>query len=335
MNLSLPNYNAWTISKSDFPAEGSIDDQIAFLLGYGVLAPSQHNTQPWAFSISGSKLRILVDDTRSLPVGDPENSGAFISLGACAENIVQAGMQFGLSAVVRFINNQAELEFEHNPNAETSAEVLRSIVTRHSDKSLYDGEPLDENDLGVLRGISAEGLECVVISDESRLDRIEDIHNRATGMIARDPDFVKELSGWLRSNYTRKFDGMPGFVSGLSGLQALVGKYALLVMPKLFQKMIKHDEALMASASAISIWAVKDRTPEALFVCGRHIERLWLKAVQIGLAVHPMHSMCADPESRSELATICGLKASPVFVVRMGRHPDSGFRTPRRKPVWN
>ncbi len=35
------------INEADFPRFGSPQDQLRFLLGYAVLAPSARNTQPW------------------------------------------------------------------------------------------------------------------------------------------------------------------------------------------------------------------------------------------------------------------------------------------------
>lgn len=50
------NYKAWEVREIDFPSSGTIEEQIRFLLNYGVLAPSIHNTQPWIFEIKNNEL---------------------------------------------------------------------------------------------------------------------------------------------------------------------------------------------------------------------------------------------------------------------------------------
>ncbi|MBI3589397.1 MAG: hypothetical protein HY093_03230 [Candidatus Liptonbacteria bacterium] len=40
------NYAPWEIDVEAFPKKGSLDDQLKFLLGFAILAPSTHNSQP-------------------------------------------------------------------------------------------------------------------------------------------------------------------------------------------------------------------------------------------------------------------------------------------------
>ncbi|MHB8520346.1 MAG: hypothetical protein ACYDH9_06275 [Limisphaerales bacterium] len=47
-----PHLQPWSISADDFPASSFASDQLEHLLGYAVLAPSTHNTQPWLFRIN-------------------------------------------------------------------------------------------------------------------------------------------------------------------------------------------------------------------------------------------------------------------------------------------
>jgi len=41
------NYAAWGIDVNSFPQDGGIEDQLRFLIGFAILAPSGHNSQPW------------------------------------------------------------------------------------------------------------------------------------------------------------------------------------------------------------------------------------------------------------------------------------------------
>jgi hypothetical protein len=51
MSLNKPEFQAWNVSESQFPKDGTKTEQLKFLLNYAILAPSSHNTQPWLFKI--------------------------------------------------------------------------------------------------------------------------------------------------------------------------------------------------------------------------------------------------------------------------------------------
>ena len=74
--------NAWSVDPRGFPGDGSPEEQLAFALGYAVLAPSGHNTQPWRFRIHGDVVEVRADRTCALPVLDPADRELILSCGA-------------------------------------------------------------------------------------------------------------------------------------------------------------------------------------------------------------------------------------------------------------
>ena len=63
--------DAWHVAAEAFPRTGPVEEQLRFLAGYAILAPSIHNTQPWKFRIHGPTLDLYADRERALPVADP------------------------------------------------------------------------------------------------------------------------------------------------------------------------------------------------------------------------------------------------------------------------
>jgi hypothetical protein len=61
----------WAISEDGYPASTDARERLRFLLGYAVLAPSGHNTQPWLFRMRDQAVELYADRTRALPVVDP------------------------------------------------------------------------------------------------------------------------------------------------------------------------------------------------------------------------------------------------------------------------
>jgi nitroreductase len=90
----------WQISEADFPAAGSPAEKLRFLLGYAILAPSGHNTQPWLFRIIDDRVELYADRTRALPVVDPEDRALTISCGASLFHLHIAMKHFGFAGKV-------------------------------------------------------------------------------------------------------------------------------------------------------------------------------------------------------------------------------------------
>ena len=86
---------AYDIKDSDFPANGTTEDKLGFLINYAVLAPSIHNSQPWKFNVSKDEIRLYADEARWLQVADADKREYFISLGCALENLIIAAEHFG------------------------------------------------------------------------------------------------------------------------------------------------------------------------------------------------------------------------------------------------
>lgn len=331
MKLSRPNYRAWLIDESDFPRSGTLDEKIRFLVGYGILAPSQHNTQPWVVS-SSSTLDVTYDARLKLPAADPDETGIRIALGAFIENVVLAAKALGLSCDVHIKDDRIKIAFRNaRPEGITS---LSDITKRRSAKELYSGKRAPASVIASLRAEAMnDGVESFVVDKPEMMRAIEEIHLRASEKTAADVRFVRELLGWLRANNTRAYDGMPGFVSGLTTPQSIAMKLALKRKPQLFRKAALRDKALLDSAALLVVWCVNDRDFATIIDAGRCIERLWVHAVGYGLAGHPMVASVSDMQTREDLRRLLGTDKLPIFMMRFGYTHDINLRTPRRMNI--
>jgi len=82
--LLAQDYNArvtpWKIDESEFEKLDSVKDKAKFLLGYAILAPSGHNTQPWKFSVTDDGVMVYADPARRLPVANPDDRELWMSV---------------------------------------------------------------------------------------------------------------------------------------------------------------------------------------------------------------------------------------------------------------
>src|SRR3989344_126196 len=95
------NYKAWDIEVDDFKKIISDEDKIKFIIGFGVLAPSSHNSQPWSFLIEKNVIHIFKETSRRLSVGDTNDRLLYISIGCAIENILIAADYFGYNTDVK------------------------------------------------------------------------------------------------------------------------------------------------------------------------------------------------------------------------------------------
>ena len=95
--------NPWMANPTDFPADGTPNEKLLFLLNYAVLAPSILNTQPWRFRIDGDEVEISSDRKRILPVTDPQGRELLISCGAALINLRVAMRGFGCGCEIKIL----------------------------------------------------------------------------------------------------------------------------------------------------------------------------------------------------------------------------------------
>src|SRR3954447_10508959 len=77
-------------------------------VAHAVLAPSNHNSQPWLFGIDGDVMRLWADRSRGLPVVDPFDRELVMSCGAALLNARLAVRALGFAATVDVFPDQSD-----------------------------------------------------------------------------------------------------------------------------------------------------------------------------------------------------------------------------------
>src|SRR3989338_320000 len=68
--MNFLNYAQWNIAPNDFWKQKGFSGQMKFLIRFGILAPSSHNTQPWSFKIGEHGMDVFADFSRHLRYSD-------------------------------------------------------------------------------------------------------------------------------------------------------------------------------------------------------------------------------------------------------------------------
>lgn len=304
------------------------------------LAPSAHNTQPWLFSVRDNHIDVHIDWSRHLRVSDPTHRELYISLGCPIANAIVAAEDLRFKVDVAYFPDG---EGEEKPVArltlipdqpEPAEDALfRAIRHRRTDRSRYDGQPLQASEKAALA--SARNPWVLLIEDRRLIEEIGRLTEEGTFATLSRPDFKEELSHWVRNDWTRLPDGMPGYATGLPAPLSLVSSVMVRLAPIHKQEAPKTRQQIV-SASAVAVIGSPQDTPTDWLKVGQLLQTLWLEATVTGLAAAPIVSAIeASPELRQKLQTILGTNLLPQSLIRIGHSARRQLRPTPRRSVAN
>lgn len=334
-----PLKTPYEVDEHDFPGNGSLREQYAFLLKYAVLAPSVDNTQPWKFKLHEAGISVYADYGRRLRVADPANRELLMSVGAAIMNIRVAAARFGFACDVHYNqsgDSEEPLAFlalspgrplvDGDPSLRG---LFGMIVKRRTNRNPFLLSRIPEVILGKFEAV-ANGLHTsALISTDGAVNReVADLVAAAVELQQRDPEFRKELSEWVRTNWTRKADGMLGAAFGVNDVNSLVAPWATKTFD-LGRIRATNDRNLCSLAPGLIVLYSEDSVPAWLEV-GEILENLLLTITREGLQYGFFNMPIEVPELRVELRARLGLPSWPQLLLRIGYCLKESARSPRR-----
>ncbi len=315
---------AWDVKESDFPANGSDEEKLQFLLSYAILAPSSHNSQPWKFNVSGDEIRLYADKTRWLKVADADQRELHISLGCALENLLVAAEHFGYGHNVTYFPGDEDLVaiVKLMPDGQLSRDpsLFDAMLARHTNRKIYENRAVPVSALQMLRNQSADDdLQLYLTSDPETINSFGDLVVQADKIQYGNPDYRSELGFWLGQG-----------VMGPTGIQAKIAQLYVVLFDAGSGQM-KSDEELVNSTPVLGFISSRENDRTSQVKVGQLFERVWLAAEAEGIRLHPMSQALEVPETKSELAELVPEKGLyPQQTFRLGyAEPEEGH-TPRR-----
>ncbi len=332
MDLTKPNYQAWLINEKDYPKSGTIEEKIWFIVGYGILAPSTHNTQPWLFEVNDYRLFITPDSKLMLTGADPSGRNLQISLGCCVTNILIAAAYFGFRTKDKWAKDAITITFEKYQPNRSIKDLFDAMPQRYSDKMPYKNKPLKANHSDqLLLNLSDSGGSLILFSDKEVIDQIARKQAAATLGYKNNREFFEELSHWLQPSKTESEYGMPGFVVGLSNGQSKIFKPLIRKLKPTVKLLAKKDHTAVASSSAIGFISTQNDATQDWYNAGKKYERLALHATSLGLVMAPMAALIEDKEQRAQVSNTLKIDGNPQIFFRLGYSKHKPYHTPRRR----
>ncbi len=223
--MANDNYAAWEIDASEYSEDWDDMAKLRFFCRYAVLAPSSHNTQPWRFSHRDRALIVKHDHRRLLGYSGPMAAEPHVSLGSCLETLRLAAQGFGHRVAVDYDPSAGPVATAVlSGRVDAEASLPSAIVRRTSNRHRYKLEQLSTTLLDQVTSNDLQDAQPHVVTEASDIAFLADQTEVATRQIMSDPQFRAELSDWVRSNITKRFDGMPGFVQGMPTPPSLIAR---------------------------------------------------------------------------------------------------------------
>ncbi len=271
-----------------------------YLLQAAVRAPSGDNCQPWRFAVDGHTVHVMLDPAADDSFFNVAQMASWISCGAAAENLALAAGRCGLSARVAMTTaDRAGLEISLSATDEAEDPLQRFIWERHTNRTLYDGRPLEPGAQHRIEAAAAfHGARLLLLTDRKQIREAARLVAAAdtirSGHRALHEHLMRMIRFTSQEALSRR-DGFPlkNLEAGPAGEWLLRRTRPWPVMAVLnclgLGKMISRISYQgMCSASAIGLLKIQGGLPADFVQGGQALERVWLTAASLGLDFQPM-----------------------------------------------
>lgn len=307
------------------------------LVELACLAPSVHNTQPWAWSFEDDRVLLYADRSRSLPLEDPDGRNLVVSCGTALHHFRFAARALGWDTEVRVLPEGPDSDLlaaitlmpgHPSPTPSDDVAVLR---TRCTDRRRFTLWPVPDAQLDALAEEAQEwGCSALPVSDLSTRFRIELLTIRAHDLRAHDRAASAEQEAWVgRGGY----DGiprevLPGHDDGAVPHQTHQVRFDGGVVPE--------SRTVVESGDGVIVLGGDHDGPADWLRTGEGLSALWLRATRAGLSVVPLSLPVEVEAVRLELKHFVVEDAFvPHMMVRIGWQAIGRSELPRtpRRPV--
>lgn len=311
------------------PARADPAERLRFLLSWAVLAPSRHNTQPWAFEIEGEELRLYADQSRALPATDPDGRELLISCGAALANLSLSAARFGQATSTGIVPGdrldglvaRVRLE-ERRASTPEIEELFQAIPRRRTNRLPLDGrEPPDALVAQLVEDARREGASLRPVEEHQRA-AVAELLGEGDRVQWSNARWRAELAAWTRLGPSDRRDGVPA-AHGLSDVAAVLRPIVQRLRDPARVE-AERDRRRARTSRALLVLSTPRDGKEEWVAAGEALQRLLLRATATGLAASYLNQAIEVPELRGRLRDALGEAGLPQVMIRLGY----GFEAP-------
>ncbi len=287
-------------------------DIIKQLVSAAAAAPSTGNDQPWKWLYKKGVLCLFHDEFRSFSFGDFQKTASFISFGAAYENLFIHAVNLGLEPYYTLFPDSsteklvAAIRFkalQPKPEIKLIKPLDKAIFRRHTNRLMAPRSTVSEDILLRLKTLSESvpGAKLKYFTAEADLRGLAMIIGACDKIRLLNPDghydFVHREMRWSDEDAELTRDGIDIQTLGLG--HSLMAAMGVIRSEKVIHavKELGGGNALgmlamrtVSTASALCLISIPGYTLKNFFEGGRSMERFWLEATNLNLAIHPLIS---------------------------------------------
>lgn len=343
-----PAYEPWLDWRGE-PGEGSMA-----LVRAAILAANPHNTQPWLFRVSESRVDLYSDPKRNIGAIDPDLREMYVGLGCALENLMLAASAKGYAPELKLFPDPAshahvaQVELAKGPSVRSV--LYEAIASRHTNRGAYDtGRRIGAEVWKAVQELGADMPDVRIFwfADDEQRDRMGRLIVEATQAVIADPQQSQDSARWERFDWhalQRQRDGITLDAQGLSPAVRVAAKMLPALSPEQSNQawLTSTREVFVGKTNTFGILAVRSSHDRAQRIRGGRLwQRLHLWGTSHGLAMQPLNQMSerADRERQLALFPTFGnalkeLVADPnwqaLMPFRIGYPQSEALPSPRR-----
>lgn len=323
-------------AEHEFPREGTWEEQARFCLRYALLAPSNHNAQPWLFRVVDGAVELRADRSRGLAVSDPFDRELSISCGAALFNLRTALQRFGFQVEVEVVPAADDPDLLARvvpvghvlPSPETRL-LFQAIPRRHTNRGSFDTRPVSPRLLSEFAGVvRREGAWVEFLEGEKKFAAADLIAQGDRAQLA-DPHFRRELYAWQSRSRGARLDGLPEFGNRTSDSVSGVGPLLVRTFDFVGLGRAAEERELALGSPVLAVLGTRHEEASAWLTAGQALQHLLLAATVAGVHASFLNQAIEVSPLRRRLCALTGCSGFPQIVLRMGYAAPAG-PTPRR-----
>jgi hypothetical protein len=266
-------------------------------------APSADNSIPWQYSwLENDALLLVNDKARSGNATDTTYILTNLAMGAAAENALLAASTLGITSAVNYSKDEDEIRatisFElanDNQNTPLDADLAQQIELRHSDRRFpYKGEITEDIITNLQDSISDPAHSLKVYNTKNTIKEIVPYIRRAEAVRFKSESLHSELFDTVKFDEVSPDEGMTLDVLGIEAparpMFRLLRKWSAMKFLNLLGTSqliaIRSVTLPIINSPGLAMITTPSDSAQNIFNAGRQIQRVWLQATSLGLAVH-------------------------------------------------
>ncbi len=337
MSATATHVDQWSVSPDDFPFEGTDAAQLRAAVGFAVLAPSGHNSQPWLFAVDADHVDVLADRVRALPVVDPLDRELTMSCGAAAETLVIALAGLGRTTRLDVLPEsrrpdvvaRVTLTGSDEPTAQDRA-CLHAISKRCSNRGPYTDDGLLPHVLERFETLARHYGTTLHFATPAQKASLAEAISASDRHQMADVRFRRELAAWTHSNRSDHDDGLRGVGQGMSDLMSTIAPLVIRTFD-VGKGQAAKDRDLALGSPLMAVISTPHDSKKDWVNAGRSLARLLLEVTAFDLAASFLNQPIELDQYRRQISDTLCTDDVPQLLLRIGTPTKSFPHTPRRR----